>query len=494
MSVPLPLASLRSAIAFLPQASKEASDTSVRAGAEPFTIVMPTEVGGRSDAYSLSIPRPTRVRVIVRTPSGAGLAVQAGADYRQDSGSKTPDPLASAGEVTGNNPLPFGGSIDVGSLHAELTAVPYADLDAGHGLELSAAARAFEHSASGSGMTWQLGAVLRLAGSLALRGSQARNLGTPGLGQLFAAGQEGFPAVSDPCDTSFGRTPEAEANCSADGVPGGFVDGRSQLPSRIGGNPGLQAEIADIRSAGVVFAPVFAPGLSVSADYFEIAVSDTATSLGAEAILQNCYNQAPGQRSDCDRVVRDPVTGAIEVIDDSLANRGSVETSGVDVQLAYDSNTTVGRMRYQIGGVWLQKYEETGAGGVTVVGTGVYDLGVHPERRADATVLWDSGLVGAGVHVRYVGGFTECESNDCRIGRDDGFSPISRKVESYVTADVLGSVTLDSGMGKTRLVVGVRNLLDRQPPTLYNGFLGSSDAATYDFAGRYAYARLVQQF
>jgi iron complex outermembrane receptor protein len=431
---------------------------------------------------------------LIRTPTGAGLAVQAGAEYRQDSGSNTPDPLISAGEITGNKPLPFEGSVDVGSLHAELTAVPYADLAAGHGLELSAAARTFEHSASGSGMTWQLGAVLRLAGSLALRGSQARNLGTPTLGQLFSAGQEAFPAVSDPCDTSFGRTPEAEANCSADGVPGGFVDGRFQLPSRVGGNPGLQAEIADIRSAGVVFAPELAPGLSASADYFEIAVSDTVTTLGAEAILQNCYNQAPGQRSDCDRIARDPATGAIQLIDDSLVNRGSVETAGVDVQLAYDSNTTFGRMRYQVGGVWLQKYEQTGADGVTTVGTGVYDLGVHPERRADATVLWDNGLLGAGAHIRYVGGFTECENNDCRVGRDDGNPPISREVESYVTADVLGSLTLDSGMGQTKLVVGVRNVLDRQPATIHNGFLGSSDAATYDFAGRYAYARLVQQF
>lgn len=431
---------------------------------------------------------------LVRTPSGAGLAVHAGAEYRQDSGSVTPDPLVAAGEITGNKPSPFGGSVDVGSLHAELTAVPYADLDAGHSIELNAAARSFEHSASGSGMSWQLGAVLRVAGSLALRGSQARNLGTPTLSQLFSIGQEGFPIASDPCDTSFERTPEAVANCRADGVPEGFVDGRGQLPSRVGGNPGLQAEIADIRSAGVVFAPVFAPGLSVSADYFEIALSDTAASLGAEAILQNCYNQAPGQRSDCDRVVRDPATGAIQLIDDSLANRGSVETSGVDVQLAYDSNTTFGRVRYQVGGVWLQKYEEAGADGVTTVGTGVYDLGVHPERRADATVLWDSGVVGAGVHVRYVGSFIECENNDCRIGSDGGEPPISREIEGYVTADVLGSLTLSSGMGQTKLVVGVRNVLDRQPPTLHNGFLGSSDAATYDFAGRFAYARLVQQF
>jgi iron complex outermembrane receptor protein len=430
---------------------------------------------------------------LLRTPTGAGLAVQAGAEYRQDSGSYTPDPLSAAGNTTGNRLLPFEGSVEVASLHAELTATPYADAAAGHALELNAAARSFEHSASGMGMTWQLGGVLRLGGSLALRGSQARNQGTPTLTQLFTAGSEGFPAVSDPCDTSFGRSPEAEANCSADGLSDGFTDGRRQLPSRTGGNPELQAEIADILSAGVVIAPEFAPGVSASADYFAIAVTDTVASLGAGAILQNCYEQAPGQRTDCDRVVRDPATGAIQLIDDSLANRGSVETAGIDVQLAYDSDTTAGRMRVQVGGVWLQKYEQTSADGVTRAGQGVYDLGVHPERKLDATVLWDNGLLGAGAHVRHVGGFRECENNDCSVV-DSEFPPRSREIEGYTTADVLGSLTLRSGLGETKVVVGVRNLLDRQPPALYNGFLGTSDASTYDFAGRYAYARLVQQF
>lgn len=431
---------------------------------------------------------------LVRAPSGAGLAVQAGAEYRQDSGSVTPDPLAASGDTTGNTLLPFEGSVEVASLHAELTAAPYVDAGAGHALELNAAARSFEHSASGSGMTWQLGGVLRLGHSLALRGSQARNLGTPTLKQLFSAGVESFPAVTDPCDTSQDQlTPNEQANCSADGLPAGFADGRRQLPARVGGNPDLQAEIADILSAGVVFAPALVPGLSASADYFEVSVTDTVASLGAAAILQRCYDQAPGQRSDCDRIVRDPATGAIELIDDSLANSGRIETAGVDVQLAYDSNTTFGRMRYQVGGVWLQKYEETGADGVPRVGTGVYDLGVHPERKLDATVLWDNGLLGAGAHVRYIGGFRECENNDCRAPNSE-FPPISREVDGYVTADVLGSLTLGSSLGQTRVVVGVRNVLDRQPPTVYNGFLGTSDASTYDFAGRYAYARLVQQF
>jgi outer membrane receptor protein involved in Fe transport len=441
---------------------------------------------------------------VVRTPSGAGLAVQAGAEFRQDAGSVTPDPLSSAGDTTGNVQSPFEGSVEVASLHAELTATPYVDAAAGHALELNAAARSFEHSASGSGMTWQLGAVLQLAGSLALRGSQARNLGSPTLKQLFSPGQEGFPFASDPCDTSSGRTPEAEANCSADGVPGNFVDDRRQLPARTGGNPDLQAETADILSAGVVFAPAFAPGLSASADYFQISVTDTAASLGAQAILQNCYNQAPGQRSDCDRIVRDPATGVIEIINDSLVNRGGIETAGVDVQLAYDSNTTFGRVRYLVGGVWLQKYEEILADGSTHLGTGVYDLGVHPRWRFNATALWDMDAWGAGANLRYIGRFRECFDNDCKLGTNpDGSDrrpedpqdrPISRDVGAYVTADLYGSYTLESSLGQTRIIVGVRNAFDREPAVLYNGFLGTSDAATYDFAGRFVYARLVQQF
>jgi outer membrane receptor protein involved in Fe transport len=369
------------------------------------------------------------------------------------------------------------------------------DRAAGRSVELEAAATAFDLSTSGTGATWHVAGVARLGAGLAVRASQGRSMGAPSIGSLFGVGTDSFPAVTDPCTTSFGpRSPNVEINCNADGLSDGFVDNRSQLRARQGGNPALRPETADIRSAGVVFAPEAAAGVVVSADYFEIAVSDQANYLGASQILQSCYDSDPDQRSNCDRVVRDPATGLIELIDDALGNRGGTETAGVDVQLGYDSNSSIGRLRYHVGGTWLRKFETVFPDDSVRVGLGAYDLGVNPEYKLDGSLLWDSGMFGAGAHIRYVGGFTECEDNDCGIGRDDGYEPISREIDSYLTADVLGSLTLGTGLGQTMVTVGVRNLLDRQPPVVHNGFTASSDPATYDFTGRFAYLRLTQQF
>jgi outer membrane receptor protein involved in Fe transport len=51
-----------------------------------------------------------------------------------------------------------------------------------------------------------------------------------------------------------------------------------------------------------------------------------------------------------------------------------------------------------------------------------------------------------------------------------------------------------SGLGNTGVAVGVNNVFNTDPAVVYNGFLASSDAATYDYMGRYYYARLTHNF
>jgi iron complex outermembrane receptor protein len=428
---------------------------------------------------------------LMRTSSGAGVAVAVGADYRDESGFVHVDPV----DTTGTSRTSLEGGYDVRGVHGSLTVIPFMDQLTGRALEIQAATSAFDLSTSGAGASWHVAGVARLGAGLAVRASQGRNMGAPSLSALFSETSEAFPAAVDPCDTSFGpRSPNAEANCLADGLPDDFVDGRQQIRTLQGGNAELRPETSDIRSAGVVFAPDAAAGLVLSADYFEIALSDEVNTLGAAHILQSCYDSAPGARSNCERIVRDASTGAIDSIVDTLANRGTRETSGVDVQLGYDSHSTIGRMQYRAGGTWLKKLEIAGADGVAHVGQGVYDLGVYPEYRLDGSLLWDNGVFGAGASVRYVGSFTECELNDCAIGREQDVAPLSREVESYFTGDLLGSFTLASSLGRTVLAVGVRNVMDRQPPIIHNGFTANSDASAYDFTGRFAYLRLTQQF
>jgi iron complex outermembrane receptor protein len=56
---------------------------------------------------------------------------------------------------------------------------------------------------------------------------------------------------------------------------------------------------------------------------------------------------------------------------------------------------------------------------------------------------------------------------------------------SYATA---------SAAGKTTVTLGVNNVLDRDPPVIYNQPSLNYDPTTYDFKGRYFYARMTHAF
>ena len=90
--------------------------------------------------------------------------------------------------------------------------------------------------------------------------------------------------------------------------------------------------------------------------------------------------------------------------------------------------------------------------------------------------------------MRFIGTFKECDLNNCNGGA------ISRDVPRWYKADLYASYAMKTVAGTTTLTVGVNNLLDRAPALIYIGFQGDSDAATYDYMGRFVYARMSQQF
>jgi outer membrane receptor protein involved in Fe transport len=63
-----------------------------------------------------------------------------------------------------------------------------------------------------------------------------------------------------------------------------------------------------------------------------------------------------------------------------------------------------------------------------------------------------------------------------------------------VTADLFVGYNIKWLAGATALTVGVNNITDQDPPLIYSGFLANSDAATYDYLGRYFYSRLTHTF
>ncbi|HTE52875.1 MAG TPA: TonB-dependent receptor [Kofleriaceae bacterium] len=432
---------------------------------------------------------------IVKTPWNGDIVLAVGADYREEAGGSQPDPLTASGDTTGNKADPTFGDYNVKEGFAELSIVPVTGEDWAKWLEVNLAARAVDYNTFGNAFTWKAGGLWRFAGGLAVRGTYSTAFRAPSIGELFSGQADSFPGVSDPCDTSDGPITDANvrANCAEDlqGAADTFIDDRAQLPSRVGGNPNVDAETAKVFTTGAVFEPDYVEGLGVSVDYFNVKIDDAIQQAGASVLLANCYNQAPGSRADCDKIIRG-ATGRISSIIDTQTNIGGTETDGIDFNVNYEhAYPEIGRFRHNLEGTWLHKYDAVFPDR-TVHAVGVYDLeAVFPRYKVNFSTMWGLKGVGLGVNARYIHSIRECDGNDCAA---EGAEMADRKVKANVTGDAFAQYTLKSPVGQSTLTVGVNNVTNQNPPIIYNGFLATSDAATYDYLGRYFYARFTQLF
>jgi outer membrane receptor protein involved in Fe transport len=430
---------------------------------------------------------------IATLPNNGDISLAFGGDFRKEAGGTTPDPLTATGDTTGNASAPTKGSYDVIEGFTELSIVPLSGKKFAEWVEINLAARGFHYNTFGNGVTWKAGALFRTINGIAVRGTYSTAFRAPSVLELYQGRRDTFPSTQDPCDTKpRGVTvvldPDVAARCMAQGVSPTAVFGTTQQRTIVGGNPNLNAETAKVFTAGVVFEPPQAKGLAFTADYWRIDIDKAIQALGATVILANCYNH--GVDSYCDQIHRNPNLGnAIDYIDNPIANVGGAATSGIDFALGYDHKLGgAGRFHEQLESQYVFKYNLDNTSQL-LHGLGNYDLGARPQVKANLSSMWQhpSG-VGAGFNLRYVGPFKECDQNNC-----NGGAP-SRKVDLWYKADLWGSYALKTPAGTTSLTLGVNNVLNRNPPLIYIGFQADSDAPTYDYMGRFFYARLSQMF
>ncbi|MDR2213684.1 MAG: TonB-dependent receptor, partial [Pseudomonadales bacterium] len=103
-----------------------------------------------------------------------------------------------------------------------------------------------------------------------------------------------------------------------------------------GGNPNLRPEIADTLTAGMVWSPVSSwfEGLQASIVWYQIDIQDRVGSLGAQRIITDCV---AGDTSLCQYITRNPTSGVIERVFNVNLNVAAATTSGVDLEVRYDT-------------------------------------------------------------------------------------------------------------------------------------------------------------
>lgn len=314
---------------------------------------------------------------------GGEIGFAVGAEYRRVAAQFIPDTALSSGDVIGFNAGDATqGAYNVKEIFAEIN-VPVFETDGGQRLELTGAARYSDYSLDNVGSVWTYagGAEFTVTDGVMLRGQYQRAVRAPNVAELFGGQAIGFPGTVDPCGNAafIAANAGAAAICQAHGVPAGNVGNASivqlnaQIPALFGGNPNLGEETGTSWTVGAVFQPNFVPGLTITADYFNIEVDDYITVAGGslQGLMNLCYSGGNATSVLCQPFIGiRNADGAIDVDAPPLVggiNAAKQEVSGVDVQVFYNTSlpfsllTDSGESRFDLNfnGTWTDKNDFT---------------------------------------------------------------------------------------------------------------------------------------
>jgi outer membrane receptor protein involved in Fe transport len=400
-----------------------------------------------------------------------------GGEYRRESGSRVGDPLRDLeflGLVETNLPR---AEFEVGELFAEAQIPLFHDLTAIRDMALTAGVRWSDFSSFGQNTAWQLGLTWQPLEELRLRASFATVFRAPSILELSETRSLATSDAPDPCGND--PTPAQQVNCEADGVPGGAYvqEEGSEFASAIGGNPDLDPETGDSLGIGATYSPRWAPGLSISVDYFRIELSDIIGTPDVEGILFDCADT--GNDQACDLVTRRP-DGSPRLVVAVNANLSRHETSGFDVAIDWHHDSRFGEFGVGVLGTYLDIWQEQPFNqGITFDYAGRTDAGALPRVRAEGHVDWRSGPWHAGYSLTYIGSTTETVLPAPPLGIF--FEPFDREVSAEMYHDVEGGYRFGNGL---QLRLAIINLADRDPPFVNTGLPENTDPATYPLLGR----------
>jgi iron complex outermembrane receptor protein len=406
-----------------------------------------------------------------RTPAGEILWAFGG-EFRRDSGAYQYDPQRVGGTVgiplTADIP---GGSFEAREGYAEVR-LPLLDKPGGWGkLGATLGGRLSDFSTFGTHTTWHAGLRWDLSSAWAVRANYATLFRAPALNELYQAqvSENSFQSV-DPCGTS--PTPEQQANCAANGVPGGSyvqsLDDTYLLYA--GGNTDLEPEDGYSFDAGVEFRSTGSAVWQASVDLFQTRLDGFVEDPGDDVILSECA--ASGSALACGKIQRF-ADGSIRSVDTRLSNYGRVTVEGIDLGARLDFETRAGDFSLHALVTNLLTHDvQVFEGSETLERLGRANFGfVLPEWRGLGGVSWSRDAWLASYALQWIGPYVHCTFT---LEGD----PYCGDVSAVFYHDVDASYQ----WGGITIRAGVNNLTDEDPP--YTGGDANTNAATYRLLGR----------
>lgn len=482
---------------------------------------------------------------VVELPAG-WLSVNLGTEIRRESGYTSPEPLTVLGQVLGDNAAtPTVGSFSLTEFYAETRIPVLADLPGVKSLDVEIATRYSDYSSFGDTTNNSYRLTYRPIDELLIRSSFNEGFRAPSLFELYQGQSASRPQATDPCSinsNAYKNIPGVKERCAAAGVSDTFVQKDPQVRATVGGDPDVQPETSESLTAGFVYSPEWLEGASVTVDWYRVEIANAVGSRRAGSILSRCYVQ--GLTQDCALITRD-FTGTLNgnpgEIDDvtSLTRNflGGSHLEGIDWNVAYKFETPVGDWginwdsAYTIyaGDLGKLKEGEVTADGAISSGNTTGELssgasggGADFRFKSNLTVSWTRDVWSASLTAQYLSKQIEncsgivnaaeglkqpelrnlCSDPD-HVGDSYAFKPGTLEVVktsgvSMPENELSPTVYLDGQVGwispwNTSVTVGVRNLLDQDPPYAYSAFANTYDPS-YRTPGRFYYLSVNQKF
>ena len=377
-----------------------------------------------------------------------------GTEFREEAISDNPDDQFLRGDVFGTEATQANGSRDNLSLFAEI-AIPVLE-----DFELQIAFRHEDYSDFGTTTNPKVAFRWAPSEEMVVRGSFGTAFRAPSLHQLGLGATDESPNLVD------------NARCAAVGL--GCQP--QEYTAQFAGNPDLGPEESTSYNFGVIYQ--FTDDFSISVDYYNYEIEDVIDS-DTQFVFTN-------QGLDPNVVIRIPTAdpadpGEVVTIFDSFQNIGDLNTSGLDIDVQYNMDTSAGRFNFSYVMNYVLDYEELrpdGNGGQrTSVSEGDFE---QPEIRSTFATSWSQDNLSASAAINYIGDF----NGDADAGFGD------KKIDAMTTVDTVVNYV---GIENTVLTFGVTNLFNEEPPYSHHDFMGFINT-THNGQGRFTYLKASYTF
>ncbi|MDO7842778.1 TonB-dependent receptor domain-containing protein [Sphingomonas immobilis] len=440
---------------------------------------------------------------LFRLPAGpVGFAL--GGEYRSDSIDDNPSEASQTRNLYNySSSGRTRGTSDLWEVFGEVKVPLIKDKPFAYALDFNGSVRYTNNNSYGSSTTYHVGGNYAPTNFLRFRGTYGTSFRAPNLYEQFVADQSGFSTTPDPCREYGSRlapTSNVYKNCASEGLPLNFISTGSPEIFTSGGGKALRAETSTSWGGGFVVEPKFAK-VQLAVDYFNTTVNGEVSQLGAQTILQRCYESSDFRAGNvyCSFIgARESVQNTLTTVQNAYLNIASQQVSGIDFDFRYQFElgelnnilsvkaTRIIHQNYQpFAELPTDDYNGTlgnqgTAGGPKWVGT--------------ANLIVSTGPVTFRYAANYVGPMTNQVNTADFVGGVQAVSDLH--TAPYVKQDLSVQLRIKD-LGEFTL--GMNNVFDRKPemisstdglPRIGNYFNYSG----YDFLGRSVFVEIVRKF